>query len=1254
MEFFQTLLKDLDGYQKILAALRDGRTPVLATGPSAIHKSHIAAALWRDSDRAMVILTHDEPAANRMVEDINGFLGQETAVLYPYRDFTFRQVDGVSREYEHARLKVLGGMAQGDFPIVVASAQAALQYTIPPEKLQSATMRLTPGAAVEMDRLLHFLVASGYERAERVEGVCQFSQRGGILDLYPPQSQSPVRVEFWGDDIDSIHTFSIDTQRREEPLEEILITPAREVLFESPQQLAQLLGQLRKNQRGKYATMVRACLDQDIARLESGMALESIDRYLPVLYPTPACLLSYLDCRWQQKERFLMLSESVNIREGLKNGGWQLEEDVKQLFEEGLLFKGCDTFTADFADLAAQARRSSTVILDTFGRTLPEIALRELVEIPCMQLSTWSGELELLREELDGYLHQGYLCVVMAGTERFAASVARDLQEQGIRADFVKELKNPVHGRAYLLEGSVSAGFEYPGNKTVVITHSRAASNLKKRRKQKHKPGEQIKSLSDLNFGDPVVHMSHGIGIFQGIVKQEMQGVTKDYIKIKYAGSDTLFVPVTQLDLVSRYIGPREDGTLRLNKLNSVEWQKTKQRVRSAVKDMAKELIALYAQRAKAKGYAFSADTDWQREFEERFPYDETDDQLRCIDEIKSDMEMSRPMDRLLCGDVGFGKTEVALRAVFKAVMDSKQVAVLVPTTILAWQHYNTFRSRLENFPMKVEILSRYRTPKQQKQILRELARGEIDIIIGTHRLLQKDVEFKDLGLVVIDEEQRFGVAHKERLKELKNNIDVLTLSATPIPRTLNMAMSGVRDMSVIEEAPANRHPVQTYVLEHDWGILAEAIKRELRRGGQVFYLHNNISTIDSCAGRIAALVPGARIVTAHGRMGEEQLSNTWRMLMDHEIDILVCTTIIETGVDVSNCNTLIIENADRMGLSQLYQLRGRVGRSNRRAFAYLTFQPNKEMTDIAAKRLAAIREFTSFGSGFRIAMRDLEIRGAGNILGAQQHGHMESVGYDMYVKMLGEAVLEEKGEKPENAMEEECLIDVRVGAHIPESYIDSLSNRIDVYKKIAGIRNEEDAVDVTDELIDRFGEPPRAVKGLIDVALVRNLASQMGIYEISQREDRLTFFTRRLDLERVGALSVRYPGRVAVEAVSEPCIHLKLEPKDQPKTLDILREALLAMKEGNQPPTGENTKEDEALPVIPARPPAPKPVTKATAKAPKAPAATAAAPGSALAQAMAMQKALTAEKKAAAGKAAQQRQEIVAQRAANRQKSKK
>ena len=598
-------------------------------------------------------------------------------------------------------------------------------------------------------------------------------------------------------------------------------------------------------------------------------------------------------------------------------------------------------------------------------------------------------------------------------------------------------------------------------------------------------------------------------------------------------------------------------------KLNSAEWAKTRARVKKAVKDMADELIKLYAKREAAQGYAFGPDTDWQNDFERRFPYDETDDQLRCIQEIKDDMEKPSPMDRLLCGDVGFGKTEVAIRAAFKCVMDGKQCAVLVPTTILAWQHYQTFRKRMEGFPVKVDILSRFRTPREQEQVLEELRRGQVDIVVGTHRLVQKDVKFKDLGLCIIDEEQRFGVKHKESFKEMRNNVDVLTLSATPIPRTLNMAMSGIRDMSTIEEAPQDRQPVQTYVMEHDWGILVQAISKELRRGGQVFYLHNRVDTIDRCAATIQQFLPDATVVVAHGKMSEEQLSKVWKRLLDHEIDILVCTTIIETGVDVSNCNTLIIEDADRLGLSQLYQIRGRVGRSSRRAFAYLTVTKGKALTDVATKRLEAIREFTTFGSGFRIAMRDLEIRGAGNILGAQQHGHMEAVGYEMYLKMLSEAVAVAKGEKPE-VQNTECLVDIRIGAHIPEDYIESLPQRIDIYKKIASVENEKDASDIIDELIDRFGTPPEAVKGLVDVSLLRNMAAGLGIREISQRTDSLLFYPETVDMQAASRLAAGLKGRVMLNAGAKPYLAVKVAKGEKP--VDTMRLALTMMA-GEAPP---------------------------------------------------------------------------------------
>ena len=797
------------------------------------------------------------------------------------------------------------------------------------------------------------------------------------------------------------------------------------------------------------------------------------------------------------------------------------------------------------------------IYLDAFARGSYETPVRVLENMNVRQNSVWSGSMQLLIEDVQAMLHNHWCCVVLAGSERAAQNTAADLQNQGVNAVYLADPQQLLPGQVIVTQGGLSAGLEYPGAHFGLITHGRLLSQRKQSRSKRSKNSQEIYSLSDLNPGDYVVHSAHGIGVFEGIHKISMQGIVKDYLKLRYAKNDTLYVPVTQLDLVSKYIGPREDAQVRLHRLGGSDWQKTKARVRSAVKDMAKELIKLYAQRMNAKGHAFAADTEWQHDFESHFEFEETEDQLRCIEEIKADMEREAPMDRLLCGDVGFGKTEVALRAAFKCVSDSKQCAMLVPTTILAWQHYQTITKRMEGFPVRVELLSRFRTPKQQEDILNRLKRGEVDFVVGTHRLVSKDVRFRDLGLVIIDEEQRFGVAQKEKLKELCKNVDVLTLSATPIPRTLNMALSGIRDMSVIEEAPHDRHPVQTYVLEHDNGILADAIRRELRRGGQVYYLHNDIGTIDRVSATLQALIPEARIGIGHGKMSENELSEVWRRLVDQEIDVLVCTTIIETGVDVPNANTLIIDNADRMGLSQLHQLRGRVGRSSRRAYAYLTFTRNKVLSEIAQKRLSAIREFTEFGSGFKIAMRDLEIRGAGNILGGEQHGHMEAVGYDLYLKLLGEAVSQEKGEAPPPG---ECLVDLQIEAHIPEEYIENLNQRLEIYRRIADIRGDDDASDVLDELIDRFGEPPASVRGLIDVALLRNTAASLGVHEIKQQGQTLLLFVEHVDMKRISSMISALRSRVMLSVGSKPYISVREAKGASP--LETLREALRAMQD--------------------------------------------------------------------------------------------
>ncbi|MBR2489632.1 MAG: transcription-repair coupling factor, partial [Clostridia bacterium] len=736
-----------------------------------------------------------------------------------------------------------------------------------------------------------------------------------------------------------------------------------------------------------------------------------------------------------------------------------------------------------------------------------------------------------------------------------AKVLTQELCEKGVNAIFSEKPSEILSGVTVSV-GGLSSGFEIPSQKFMVITHRYIASEGKKSRKRP-KNAQEIGSLDELGPGDYVVHEAHGIGIFDGINRITNQGVTKDYIKIKYAKSDVLYVPVTQLDLVSRYIGAAsEDGGIKLNRLGGSEWQKTRTRVKKAVRDMAKQLTALYAKRMSVKGYAFSPDTDLQNDFERRFEYDETEDQLRCIDEIKRDMEREVPMDRLLCGDVGFGKTEVALRAAFKCISEGKQCALLVPTTILAMQHYNTIVRRFGEMPITVKLLNRFVPPKQQEKIITDLKCGRLDMVVGTHRLISKDVEFKDIGLVIIDEEQRFGVAQKERLKELYPFVDILTLSATPIPRTLNMAMSGLRDMSSLDEAPGDRHPVQTYVMEYNFGVIIDAINKEIRRGGQVYYLHNRVDSIERCAARLKTKLPDVNIGIAHGKMSEDELTNVWKQLLEHEIDLLVCTTIIETGVDVPNANTLIIEDADRMGLSQLHQLRGRVGRSPRRAYAYFCFAQNRQLSDVASKRLEAIREYTEFGSGFKIAMRDLEIRGAGSILGGDQHGNMESVGYDMYLKLLSEAVNEENGAEIEDDIP--CTVDLNVSAHIPESYIESLPARLGIYKRIANIRNDDDAEDVIDELCDRFGEPPASVMGLIDVAILRNKAADAKIAEITGTANSAILHINSIQPEVMAKLSEYFGNRFMLSVTDKPVYTVRLN-KGQ-KMADLVAELAKAL----------------------------------------------------------------------------------------------
>ena len=1169
MSCYSKLLKNSTEYNELLKAINADLLPSGVTGLPPSPKAHLIHSLCEDTSRRAIVVLPNEATASRLVSDINEFVGTgKRAYLYPARDYSFNSAEGQSREFEQARIKTLCKIINNDYSVIACSAEAALQLTIPPEELKKKTKFIDLNTTISPEELISVLASAGFKRADIVEGPGQFAHRGGIVDFFPVNSEKPVRIELWGDSIDNISEFDASTQRRTDILKFTEITPATEILFDSDLALKEKLEEFYESVSGKGSVKVKQNLLKDIDSLSSGVRIASLDKYLDLAYKKPASIFDFC------KGDLLYICETGAVKENASNSHKLMLEEIKAQFENGILTKGLDRITLSITELFGIYENCKAIYLDNLPRGSFDTPVRTLTTFNSQQLPIWNGSLSVLLDDLRPALKKNVRCIINAGTEKAAKGLVEALEAEDIKAIYLGALPAEFPLKTVSVTyGGISSGFTYPTEKFMIITYGRATSTSNMKRRKAFKAADAIGSLEELTRGDYVVHSVHGIGIFEGVQKMEVSGLIKDYIKLKYAKGDALYVPVTQLDLISKYIGPKdEQKTLKISRLGGQDWEKAKAKVRASAKNMAKELISLYSKRLKTEGYQFSQDIDMQNDFERHFEFEETEDQLRTIEEIKKDMQKPHPMDRLLCGDVGFGKTEVALRAAFKCIADGKQCAILVPTTILALQHYNTIMKRFEGFPINAEMLSRFRTPKQQTEIIKNLKRGSIDIIVGTHRLISKDIEFRDLGLIIVDEEQRFGVGQKEKLKELYPQVDCLTLSATPIPRTMNMAMSGIRDMSVIEEAPQDRFPVQTYVLEHDWGILAEAMKKELRRGGQVYYLHNKVEDIERTAMMIRDLIPDANIGVAHGKMSEDMLSDIWRSLLEGEIDILVCTTIIETGVDVPNANTLIIESAENMGLSQLHQIRGRVGRSSRRGFAFLTFRKDKSLSEVATRRLEAIKEYTEFGSGFKIAMRDLEIRGAGNLLGAEQHGHMETVGYDMYMKILAEAVSEEKGEAPK-ALSKECLIDIRIDAHIPEKYIESLPQRLAIYKRIADIRNDDDASDVLDELIDRFGDPPKSVEGLIKVSLLRNTAAELGIYEISQKVDNVLLYSQAIDMQKVSLLGKYMRSRIMVSAGVKPYISVKILPKQSP--VDAINEALTVMKktENDEENKGENKK---------------------------------------------------------------------------------
>ncbi len=1147
METLISALQTMEEYKALMQALSKGQSAAV-TGIGQINRSHLIAGLRRDTVRPIVVICQDDIAAKRLQGELKAFLGEEAPIL-PGRELTLYDSAVVSRTWEQKRLRQLYALSLGKTPLQILTWEALSQRTMPPQVLHRGAFTLEVGKEYLLEDLLSRLLSAGYSRCGMVEGPGQFAVRGGIVDIYSPAADAPIRAEFFGDELDTMGYFDPATQRRTENVESVIILPIGETQPRlHPEGLTGLCGDIsaliaRQRRRKNINEALVKTLEQDLNKYENNLPNPASDRYMALIYPEMATAMDYIPA-----DATLVLCDQSSLHRAARSRCDEMGMQLDSLLQGGMVAGELCDYVCQWEDFCDRLTGRPLVYMDSFsGSSYPEENRpKVLLPMTAKQLPSYGGSMDTAAADLAHYQKMDFRCLVLCGTRRRAELLQEMLHSRNLSAFLCIPLDRlPKEGQILLSDGALPYGMEYPNAKLAVLTEGQLLAKTEPRRKAKKTSAtnrQKLNSFTDLSPGDLVVHENYGIGRFVAMEQIKVDNALKDYVKIAYQGTDTLFVPATQLDLVSKYIGGGgEDANVRLNKIGTDAWQKTKVKAQKAAKDMAGELIKLYAARKRQEGFAFAADSPWQAEFEDNFPYPETDDQLRCIAEIKGDMESPTPMDRLLCGDVGFGKTEVALRAVMKAVMDSKQVAILVPTTVLAQQHYQTAVARFRGFPVNIDVLSRFRTPAEQARTLQNVRAGTVDLVIGTHKLLQKSLQFKDLGLLIIDEEQRFGVSHKERLKEISQGVDVLTLSATPIPRTLNMALSGIRDMSTIEVPPADRYPVQTYVIEHNNAIVDDAIRREIERGGQVYYLHNRVETIDRCAAALKARIPGLSVAVAHGKMGEDALGDVMQSMADGEIQVLVCTTIIETGLDIPNANTLIIENADRFGLSQLHQLRGRVGRSTRHAYAYFTYKPDKALTEVAEKRLSAIRDFAEFGSGFKIAMRDLEIRGAGNLLGAEQSGHMMSVGYDMYLKLLDEAVLEERGEKPR---EPDCTADLTVTANVSQDYVSRGEERMDLYRRMAAIREQSDADDLLDEIIDRYGDPPKGVLNLIDIALLRSQAKLCHIQDIKQKGSDVLFTMTSLDLDAVSAIcsDADYKNRLFFVANAKvPTLRLKL-----------------------------------------------------------------------------------------------------------------
>ncbi|MDQ0187975.1 transcription-repair coupling factor [Cytobacillus sp. FSL W7-1323] len=1091
-----------DEVLSVLSGIDEGLNEQMVAGLTGSARTLFLAAVYEQSKRPLLVTTHNLLQAQKLYDDLTQLLGEEQVFLYPANELIAAELSISSPELKGQRIETLNHMMSANDGVMIVP-MAGLKKILPPKELWSK-LQLTLKVGDELtEQQLNQFIQMGYSRVEMVSSPGEFSVRGGIIDIYPLTESDPIRIELFDTEVDSIRFFSLEDQRSKSKVERVLIGPATETPMEGEHferlihTLESGLGKsLKKLKNDQAKQSLTQNIGYELEQLKTGTKPEQLYKYLSLAYEGGSSLIDYLPANG-----LIFVDEVSRVQEMNDSLDKEEAEWYTNLLEEGQIIH--DVVTSHSLKELMYTKKNPIVYMSLFLRHVPNTNPQNIINISCKPMQNFHGQMHVLKTEVDRWKKGNYAIVFLAVDEERVHKLQNVLEDYDIESAIIKQDSLLAQGRIQILEGAIQTGFELNNQRIAVITEEELFNHKtrKKQRRQKLSNAERIKSYSELKIGDYVVHVNHGIGKYLGIETLEINGVHKDYLNIRYQGSDQLYVPVEQIDLVQKYVGS-ESKEPKIYKLGGNDWKKVKKKVQSSVEDIADDLIKLYAEREASKGYAFNPDSDMQREFESAFPYQETEDQIRSINEIKKDMERERPMDRLLCGDVGYGKTEVAIRAIFKAVADGKQVAFLVPTTILAQQHYETMLERFQDYPVKIGMLSRFRTKKQQTETIKGLKAGTVDVVVGTHRILSKDLTYRDLGLLIIDEEQRFGVTHKEKIKKLKTNVDVLTLTATPIPRTLHMSMLGVRDLSVIETPPENRFPVQTYVMEYNGVLVREAIERELARGGQVYFLYNRVEDIERKAEEISMIVPDARVAYAHGQMSENELESVMLGFFDGEYDVLVSTTIIETGVDIPNVNTLIVHDADRMGLSQLYQLRGRVGRSNRVAYAYFTYRKDKVLTEVAEKRLQAIKEFTELGSGFKIAMRDLTIRGAGNLLGAEQHGFIDSVGFDLYSQMLKEAIEERKESMGGEPRKEPMEIDLEIDAYIPDAFISDGHQKIEMYKRFRGITSLEDIDELKDEMVDRFGDYPEEVAYLFKIAEMKVYGEVAGVELVKQSKD--------------------------------------------------------------------------------------------------------------------------------------------------------